>query len=166
MEPWICVLPFPPSLNAYYENAARVTSKGKRYTGRMISAQGQRFRELVAVAVRRGHRVPPRLTGRLAVTVYALPPALRADGGRNNNRRDTDNLWKALLDALTKARVIADDCLFDRSLIIRGNALGAGRVLLCIEPFDPDGALRLVESLFVRELAALAQPGDSGQLPF
>lgn len=162
---WKVVLPFPPSINRYYVNRRAKTDRGKSYNAKMVGPEGVRFRELVVVAVRRGHRAPPRFTGRLKVTVFALPPDLKADGGKNRNRRDTDNLWKALLDALTRAQVVADDCQFDDSRIIRGNPRGPGYVIVGIEDFDPDAALAHTGDLFAEELKSLQFAGTS-DLPF
>lgn len=142
MTPYLLELPFPPSLNGYYMNAARKTREGKRYTGRMISPEGVRFRGQVVGAVRAGHRMPPKLTGRLSIIVLARPPAIKADGkSKNGNRRDLDNLWKCLLDAMTKAEVFQDDALFDDVRMVRGNPFGGGRVWVSIRRFDPDASL-------------------------
>lgn len=163
--PWKVILPFPPSINAYYVNRRAKTDRGKVYNSKMVGPEGVRFRDMTVVAVRRGHRYPPRFTGRLKVTVFALPPNVKADGSKNRNRRDTDNLWKALLDALTRAHVIADDCLFDDSRIIRGNPMGAGCVMVGIERFDPDMALALTTEMFADELNTL-EVAETRSLPF
>lgn len=144
MTPYTLKLPMPPSLNAYYENATRTVRRGPKagmkYTGRKVSAEGMAFRTAVAAAVRAGHRTPPRFTGRLNITLYVCPPDEKVTGAKNRNVRDMDNLWKGLLDALTLAGVVADDCLYDRELVIRGNPVRGGASWVVIERFDPDAA--------------------------
>ena len=165
MDSWKCVLPFPPSINRLYENARRTTAQGKVYNAKMLSAEGVRFRELVGAAVRRGHRAPPRLAGRLALLVYLLPPDRMADGRRNSNRRDVGNVDKALEDALTKAGVILDDSQFDDVRILRGPKTQGGACLVAISAFDPAGAAADAGAVFGSELEGLRSL-DHGELPF
>ena len=145
---WTARLPYPPSINAYYENrrmrtpnflkGGKVNPKaGKQFMGRMIGAAGLRFRQEVHAAVRAGHRAPPRLVGRLAIVVLLLPPAEMADGRANRNRRDIGNVDKALEDALTHAGVIGDDSQFDDVRYLRGNPVKGGEAWVAIRPFDP-----------------------------
>lgn len=145
---WSARLPFPPSINAYYENR-RMTAPsflkggkinpnaGKKFMGRMIGAAGLRFRQEVWVAVRSGHRAPPRLEGRLALVVLLLPPSEMVDGRANRNRRDVGNATKALEDALTFSGVIVDDSQFDDVRYLRGNPVKGGAALVSIRRFDP-----------------------------
>lgn len=145
--PYRLALPMPPSLNEYYENARRVVRNGpkagKEYTGKMIGAAGLAFRGEVSRVARRGHVVPPKLSGPLAITVLACWPTHDRKGRRRPARKgDIDNLWKCLLDALTNAEVIADDVHFDYQQMMRGNPSGNGQLWLCITRFDPDAALQ------------------------
>lgn len=150
-------LPFPPSINDYYENRQGTVRGGKKagkvYIGRMISPAGRLFRDEVFAAVRKGHRVAPFLTGRLAICILVRPPAEKVDGTRNSNRRDMDNILKALQDALTKAGVIADDSLFDDVRVFRWMPAHPGYVRVRISRFEPDQA-----QAFARELGE--DPGD------
>ena len=150
MNPYLLELPFPPSLNDYYLNrkakVKRGPSAGKVYMARMISPEGLAFRGRVVQAVREGHRIPPRLSGRLAIVVLACPPSEKADGSVNNNRRDLDNLWKCLLDSLTHAEVMLDDALYDDNRIVRGNPQHPGKIWVSILPFDPDSAFAAVRA--------------------
>lgn len=131
--PYVLELPIPPPVGHYYQPRRMKVKKGpkvgKVYTGMMIGERGLAYRSDVEVAVRRGHRVPPELDGRLAIIVFVNPP--------DHKKRDLDNLWKSVLDALTKARVIKDDVLFDDIRMIRGNIKPGGRLLLSIYRFDP-----------------------------
>lgn len=182
MTPYLLELPFPPSLNVYYQNrkarVARGASAGKVYTGKMISPEGIAFRGEAVRAVREGHRSPPRFSGRLEIFVVAVPPELAADkrtetGTRkNNNRRDLDNLWKCLLDALTKAEVFADDSLLDLVQMMRWNPCGKGRTVISIRTFDPDAArgaavgAGIPSSAFERRIDTKYGPLVYGDLPF
>lgn len=135
-------LPLPPSLNGYYENATRRVRHGRRagatYTGRRISAKGQEFRLEVIRAVRAACPVAPRLSGRLSIIVLARPPDLRAF--------DLDNRFKCLLDALTVARVILDDALFDDIQMLRWAPVKHGAIHLRIDRFDPREAENVARS--------------------
>jgi len=166
--PYVIELPWPESINGYFLNAKRVVptlgkggkqnpKAGKTYIGRMLSPEGKLFRGEVLRAVRAGHRLAPRLHGRLSVMVYARPPAFKRGGTVNNNRRDLDNLWKCLLDALTKAEVVLDDCLFDDCRIVRGAPIEKGRIWVAIHRFDPESSWQAVtESGILAETPLMA----------
>lgn len=88
-------LPYPPTVNSYYKQGR--TWSGKRNT--RISTEGRRFRHLVREAV--GKVGAPGFEGPLEVRIAVFFP--------DRYRRDLDNLQKATLDALEKARVFKDD---------------------------------------------------------
>lgn len=143
-------LPLPPSLNGYYLNAQRkVRTFGKggkinpragaAYVGRMIGPEGLAYRGFVFAAVRQGHKAPPRLTGRLAIAVLALPRDLQAF--------DLDNRFKCLLDSLQKAGAILNDAQFDDVRMVRWNPVHPGWVRVRISRFDPAAA-----AAFAREM--------------
>jgi len=136
---FIYCLPWPPSLNEQYVNRRAKVKKGpkagKVYMARMGSDEAKAYKHRVTVEVRRGHQVPPRLSGRLDVVMLAYPPA--SFGAR---RFDLDNYWKLVLDSLKLAGVIADDSLFDREEVFRGNPVSDGRLLVSIGRYDPERA--------------------------
>lgn len=133
-------LPLPPTVNLYYVNFTRVgkhgDKKGKVYTGRGISDDGQAFAAEVFRRVREGHRAPPKLGGRLALVVVVFP-----DGARV--RFDLDNRLKPLQDALQKAGVfVDDDSQIDDLRIMRGPGQRGGGSVVVFSRFDPDEVQR------------------------
>lgn len=150
-------VPFPPSVNAYYDNrvgtVARGPRAGKRYVGRKISDAGLIFRGEVFRRTRLGHQVPPRLTGVLALRAIAFPPAL-------DRRRDLDNLGKALLDSLVSAGVLLDDVQFDEFSIYRGPTTQdkVGSLRLGIWRPDLDALFRLSGILGAQIARDLVEP--------
>lgn len=102
------VLPWPPSVNHYWEIARN------RYGGRhmAVSKAGKRYRDDVAAAV---WSLPKRtrFEGRLEMTVTLFQ-------SRKGRVCDLDNFNKGLLDALAKAGVYHNDNQIDRLTIVRG----------------------------------------------
>jgi crossover junction endodeoxyribonuclease RusA len=117
------VLPWPPSVNAYY----RHLSKGPLAGRTLISKDGRIYRDTVTEIIKR--RNLKTMESRLMVTIEANPPDRR--------RRDLDNLLKALLDALVHSGVIADDSLIDHLTIYRGpRCPAAGKVSIDITELE------------------------------
>ena len=108
-------LPWPPTVNSYY-------SKTKR--GVYISKKGAAFRDAVQLACKEQMAFGLKLDGRLSVCTILYPPDKR--------RRDLDNYMKALLDALTHAKVWVDDEQIDELAIHRGKKIPAGKVAMQI----------------------------------
>lgn len=100
-------LPFPPSDNHYYSRAER----GHVY----LSDEARRFRRAVERCVVHQLGRPPLLRGRLAVQVELNMPDLAT--------RDIPNYAKALLDALTLAKLWVDDEQLDWFLVTRGRVI-------------------------------------------
>lgn len=108
-------LPYPPSVNGYWVRT--------RF-GMAVGARGKKYREAVQgswMSQGAGKMKP----GRLRVTVEIYPP--------NQQRRDLDNICKALLDSLTACGVWADDELIDDLRLIRRGCLPPGKVVVSIE---------------------------------
>jgi len=94
-------LPWPPTVNTYY----------RAFKGRtLISERGRQYARAVAeqVLIQCAAKM---YSGRLEVRIEAYPPDKRC--------RDLDNLFKGLLDSLTKAGVWVDDGQIDHWSIIR-----------------------------------------------
>lgn len=104
--------PFPPSTNTYWRNLNGRT---------LISKKGRYYSDLVTAIVC-SQMQEPTLTGRLAVAVKAYPPDRR--------RRDLDNLFKSLLDAMGKAGVYEDDSQIDSLSITREEIITGGMVIV------------------------------------
>jgi crossover junction endodeoxyribonuclease RusA len=113
-------LPFPPSVNTYYRS----------FRGRnILSKKGREYRVAVAQTIAAiGFQPPPRLAGRLDVRVTAYPPDRR--------RRDLDNLFKGILDALEKEEIFLDDNQIDHLEITRGEIIKPGSVHVIIKETD------------------------------
>ncbi|WP_294768603.1 RusA family crossover junction endodeoxyribonuclease [uncultured Rhodoferax sp.] len=103
-------LPWPPTVNTYYR-----TVNGAM----LISERGRKYAKAVAdqVLIQRGAK---QLAGRLNVHIVAMPPDRR--------KRDLDNLFKGVLDSLTKAGVWLDDSQIDALAIERGSIGGMLKV--------------------------------------
>jgi Holliday junction resolvase RusA-like endonuclease len=142
----IYCLPWPPSANeSHVHRTARVKNgpkAGKLYTARMLSKESIAYRQAVAIAVRAGHRAPPKLDGRLSISVLCCAP-------ESFGRRafDLDNRFKQLMDALQAAGVFLNDSQFDHEEMFRGSPFGAGKMLVAITDFEPDKALAELETI-------------------
>lgn len=91
-------LPFPPSVNGYWRSPNRGALKGKI----LISEGGRKFRINAKASVLEQLRKKPKaMTADLSVSIVLYPPT--------KQKRDLDNYFKALLDALTHAGVWIDD---------------------------------------------------------
>ena len=113
-------LPYPPSVNNYWKT--RVIRRGSGFVPSVyVSEVGQRYQE----SVRRLLNGVPKFAGRLRVQVLVQPPDQRA--------RDLDNVLKCLLDSLTRAGVWDDDSQVDSLLVVRGDQVDGGSVLVLVE---------------------------------
>ena len=109
-------MPWPPSLNRYYRNVG----------GRMmISRDGRLYRTRVCMELKLLRMT--KLTGRLNVRLEFYPP--------DKQRRDLDNLNKALLDALQHAGLYEDDSQIDRLELVRMPVRAGGQTLIEITEF-------------------------------
>ena len=108
------LLPWPPTANNLYFNSPR--------GGRCLSPLGRLYAIRVGLEVRK-HRNAFG-TDRLSLSITANPPDRR--------RRDLSNLPKCLEDALTKARIWADDSQVDDLRVIRGEPTPGGSLTVTI----------------------------------
>lgn len=120
----ILSLPWPPSVNVYWRHVGAKV---------LISAEGRAYANKVYDCVLE-HRVtssgtmPYFIAFPVSVDIIAHPP--------NRARRDLDNLPKAILDALTKARVWEDDSLIHDLRIRWGEVRKGGEIEITIKPME------------------------------
>jgi len=155
-------LPWPPSTNESHVNFVATVKRGpkagKKYVRQGLSTETREFRRLVEVAVREGHRAPPRLTGRLWGTILVCPPDKRA--------HDLDNRVKQTLDALQRAGVFENDSQFDAIPVFRGTTIHGWRVLVSVEPYSPTRAEQMLVSAGLPRPWDTVSIVDAEQLPF
>lgn len=107
-------LPFPPSVNHYYRRVGPRT---------LISREGRRFRERVC-AILAGLGIGS-LDGTLHLEIEVYPP--------DRQRRDIDNVQKALLDALQHGGLYTDDSQIKKLNIEMRGCVRGGRTLVRLE---------------------------------
>jgi len=118
MNEYRLTLPWPPGNNhlfSVFRGRKIKSKKGREYTAavtQQITKANQQY----------------QLAGRLKVKILAYPPT-RA-------RRDLDNLFKAPLDSLTHAGVIADDSLIDDVRMVRCEVVKGGRLEIIITEME------------------------------
>lgn len=112
-------LPWPPSVNTYYR-----AIMGANHSRILLSERGRRYRKAVGDQVLIQSVPRHTMNGRLEIEVLASPP--------DHRKRDLDNLWKGVLDALQHAGVIQDDSQFDVMTIRRGQVVKDGELQVLI----------------------------------
>ena len=116
---------WPPSVNHEWMKAR----------GRIIlTPKGRTYRAYVAgkILAMRAHGLLPKevLAGDLAVAMELYPPDRR--------RRDVDNYSKAVLDALTHARLWRDDSQVKRQTVTVCSPTAGGQVVLTISALEDE----------------------------
>ncbi len=112
-------LPFPPSVNHYYRRVGPRT---------LISREGRRFRERVCALL--ASLGIAGLEGPLHLEIEVYPP--------NGQRRDIDNVQKALLDAIQHGGLYADDSQIKKLNIEMRGPVRGGRTLVRLEEIADD----------------------------
>lgn len=116
-------LPWPPSVNHYWDAGRDLhTGRPRRY----LSAKANEFKRVVKLACARNHPC----TGRVGIRVDVYPPDRRT--------RDLDNLLKGLLDSITAAEVILDDCQIDEICMSRRAVHRGGMVVVWLLELKQD----------------------------
>lgn len=123
MSDYHLILPWPPSNNTYYRHA-----RGRNY----LSEKAEKFAEEVNSIIQQ-HELALKLPQNLSVTIYASPP--------DNRKRDLDNVFKGLFDALTKAGFWVDDSQIDHLSISRIAKRKGGGIHMQVRTLDDDSLL-------------------------
>lgn len=105
-------LPYPPSVNHYWKSGRNRLGKPMRY----LSTAANDFKRTVNALC--GQK--QAFSGRVGVKVLVWTPDRRI--------RDLDNLLKGLLDSISGAGVIVDDCQIDEIHMIREGVHKGGKV--------------------------------------
>jgi len=116
-------LKWPPTINSYYQPI------GRQRGIKRISDAGKAFRNAVIEDVHEQLGAGIWFNDRISLTTVLYPPDKRI--------RDLDNYMKALLDALTHAKLWEDDSLIDQHHIYRGVIIPKGLVHLHIADAGP-----------------------------
>ena len=122
----ILSLPWPPSVNVYWRNVGGrvlISREGRAYARVVYGCALEQ--SMTTLSVGRKVFVVP-----VSVDIIAYPP--------NRARRDLDNLPKAVLDALTKARVWEDDSLVHDLRIRWGEVRKGGEIEITINRIEAE----------------------------
>lgn len=112
-------LPYPPTLNNLFKNVGKKRVRSAEYDAWIRAAN-------LALRAQR----PAKHLGSFRATIVLTRPDRR--------RRDIDNTVKAIMDLLTKAGAIEDDCLA-QSLTVAwawDQVIPGGAVIVTIEPAE------------------------------
>lgn len=110
-------IPYPPSGNHMWKHA-----RGKHYLTDEAKAYYQRVAYLILITNGKAGLTEP-----VQVTCWLYPPDKR--------KRDLENAWKVISDALTKAGVWEDDSLVRRLIIQWCDPEKGGRVVVNISQY-------------------------------
>ena len=105
-------LPLPPSVNHYWRPGRDHRGRPARY----LTAAAKHYKQAVGLLCGRKQA----FSGRCSVKVLVWVPDRR--------QRDLDNLLKGLLDSITGAGVIIDDCQIDEIHMRREGVHKGGKV--------------------------------------
>ncbi len=89
-----------------------------------MSAKGRSFRDEAVMAITKQGLCGKEFSERLSVKVTLFPPDRR--------KRDIDNFQKAPFDALTHAKFWKDDEQVDKLLIVRGDTIKGGKIVIYV----------------------------------
>lgn len=121
-------LPFPPSVNGYWRSPNKGASRGRT----LVSERGRAFQaEAIAQVMEQLRRRPKPISADISVAVVFYPPT--------KARRDLDNFFKALFDAMTQAGVWLDDSQIKHIDAKWGPVIKGGKVELRISEVTDAG---------------------------
>lgn len=120
-------LSWPPSVNVYWRHVGAkvlISREGRAYALKVYGCVLNQIMPSCALAASRRINYP------VSVDIIAHPP--------NKARRDLDNLPKAILDALTKARLWEDDSLVHDLRIRWGEVTKGGKIEITINRIETE----------------------------
>lgn len=118
-------LPYPPSVNHYWRHVRVKAGRGAYCNRVLISEEGRRYRQAIYNYCT-VNRLPRFGKQPIDVVMLAHPP--------DNRRRDIDNLFKSVLDALAHAGIYDDDSQITRLSIEKAAVIEGGALLVSIKP--------------------------------
>lgn len=128
------VLPYPPSVNHYWQYKAVKSRATRRWTViKFLSKRAKDFRTEVTGCVYEQLGIPPRLRDRVAVTVHEYYGPRDERHEHDGPAQDIDNCLKPLLDALEYCKVFNNDSQVDELLVLKKRRAAIGRVEVMIE---------------------------------
>ena len=125
------VLPWPPSINSYWNHVTGKTKTGKKFSSRTISQRGKLFQMQTYASIHSLGLTGLKIPFSLQVAIELRPPTRR--------KYDVDNFSKCLFDTFTKkCKLWTDDSVVE-VLTVRKGPLdkGRGRALVSIERTVP-----------------------------
>lgn len=132
-------LPYPPSVNHYWQSKAiRSKKTGRWMVLKFLSKRAKTFRTECQAKVHAQLGKPPRLRCRLAVIVHEHYGPQEGSDRTHDVAQDIDNCLKPLFDALEWCRVYDNDSQIDELLVIKKRRAAVGRVEVTIKTIGED----------------------------
>lgn len=119
------LLPFPPSVNAYWQQVVIRTRTGKNFRSTALTKRAKAFRAEALYTIKQQYPVHSIIDHPVKVVIHLHPPSLR--------KYDVDNFNKGILDALTHANIWVDDELVHDLRIVKRPKQKGGAVIVDIQ---------------------------------
>ncbi len=113
----ILELPYPPSVNHYYQHG-----KGRIWIGK----RGREYR-LQVFSILHEKKIKP-LEGKICLDIFVYPPDKR--------KRDIDNTQKCLFDALQHGGLFKDDNQISKFCVTRLEPVKGGKIMVYVGKSD------------------------------
>jgi crossover junction endodeoxyribonuclease RusA len=121
----IILLPFPPSVNSYWNQVVMKTKSGKSFRSTALTKRAKEFKKAALITIKKQYPIHTIIDFPVKVFIQLFPPTLR--------KYDVDNFNKGILDALTHANIWTDDDLVHDLRIIKKEKVKYGAVIVKIE---------------------------------
>jgi len=127
-------LPYPPSVNHYWQHKAVRSRQTRRWTViKFLSSRAKSFRKEVEARVYEQLGIPPKLSDRLAIIVHQHYGPRDEQHEHSGPAQDIDNCLKSLFDAMEHAGVYRNDSQIDELLVVKKRRAAIGRVEVTIK---------------------------------